>query len=798
MIRFFRREKAIFLLVWVVVFCGAADIAFGRRGGQPSAFTHSVLPFEFVEQVVTEEIDLEAVRAEDEQREAEGEPYRFAIGHQVSITPDTAGTWEELDGEILWRLQVTSPGALTLNLGFSRYRMPAGGRLFIYTVDHNEVLGAYSEQDNEEHGQLWTPVIHSDDIVVEVTVPSSAVDELELELIAINEGYRGFRPIDKGLGESGLCNVNVACSQGDGWRDQIRSVALLTVRGVAQCSGVLVNNTAKDSRPYFLTANHCGINTGNASTIVVYWKYEASTCGGTTAPTSYNQTGSILRANYSASDFSLVELDDMPLEEFGVYYAGWDWAVAAPSSGVSIHHPSGDMKKISFENNPLSITSYGGSASPGDGTHLRVADWDVGTTEGGSSGCPIFNPNKRIVGQLHGGYAACGNNLADWYGRFYVSWTGGGTASSRLSDWLDPLGLGVTYLDGNDPFRPPKAEDVNVLISFESSATIVLAGSDDGLPDPPGALSYIIMSLPGGGELSDAGGGVIGSIPYTLVSYGSVVVYTPGSGFSGADGFTYKVNDGGTAPGGGDSAVASVSTLVVAPIYTAYMDSEPGWSAEGEWQWGVPTGQGGTSYGNPDPNSGYTGSKVYGINLSGDYSTAVGGSYYITTQVIDCSGYSDVHLRFARWLNCDRQSRVYATVEVCNDGGWTEPVVWENSGPSAVTDGSWQLVDYDINSVADNNSTVYVRWGHRVASGSARAYSGWNIDDVKIVGLRQCDAVGDFDADCGVDFVDFGILGGQWQGPAGSPSADIAPEVRDGFVDILDLAVFAGHWLEGL
>jgi hypothetical protein len=117
---------------------------------------------------------------------------------------------------------------------------------------------------------------------------------------------------------------------------------------------------------------------------------------------------------------------------------------------VTIHHPQGDEKRISFEDDPTSTTSVGLDTSPGDGTHIRVADWDLGTTEGGSSGSPLLDPAHRVVGQLHGGYAACGNDLPDWYGRLSVSWTGGGTASTRLSDWLDPLATGVMALDGLD------------------------------------------------------------------------------------------------------------------------------------------------------------------------------------------------------------------------------------------------------------------------------------------------------------------------------------------------------------
>jgi hypothetical protein len=380
------------------------------------------------------------------------------VSRKVLITPQTDGTWEDIDDQIrLWRLHVTAPNAVSINLGFGRYYMPRGGKMFIYASDEGHVLGPFTEDDNKKHGQLWTPVIHGDDIVVEVTVPASELEQLELELTSINHGYRGFRRDgkgDNGLDGSGSCNVNVACSEGDDWRDQIRSVAMYTyVVGLDeyQCTGVLVNNTAQDDTPYFLTARHCILNQSQATSMVIYWNYQASTCGGTYGSEGQWQSGAILRATSSDSDFTLVQLDDEPSMVFDAYYAGWDRSGTVPSSAVGIHHPNGDMKKISFEDNPLSITSYLGSPSPGDGTHLKVADWDLGTTEPGSSGSPIFNSNKHITGLLHGGYAACDNNKSDWYGRYYRSWTGGGTPSTRLSDWLDPNGIGSTSLDGKDP-----------------------------------------------------------------------------------------------------------------------------------------------------------------------------------------------------------------------------------------------------------------------------------------------------------------------------------------------------------
>ncbi|MCK5942241.1 MAG: trypsin-like peptidase domain-containing protein, partial [Planctomycetes bacterium] len=177
-----------------------------------------------------------------------------------------------------------------------------------------------------------------------------------------------------------------------------------------------------------------------------YWNYENTTCGGSNAPLNQFTTGSTWRAAWSTSDFTLVELNSTPNAAWGVTYAGWNRGSGNASSAVAIHHPSGDAKKISFENQATQTTNYLSNNSNSNGTHVRVIDWDQGTTEPGSSGSPLFDQNHHIIGQLHGGYAACGNNDSDWYGRFRRSWTGGNSNSSRLSNWLDPIGTGALTL----------------------------------------------------------------------------------------------------------------------------------------------------------------------------------------------------------------------------------------------------------------------------------------------------------------------------------------------------------------
>lgn len=401
-------------------------------------------------------MDLAAVQLEDSERESSGLAPRFAIPEDVWLTPENSGTWEDLDGRfVMWRTRISAPGALSINLGFTGYWLPPGARLGLYPTDvtgPDDKRGepVFTAADNEDHGQLWTPVILADDIVVELVLPRSERHNYRLELTAINQGYRFFgATADR---KAGTCNIDVVCSEADDWRSEINSVGAISTGGSLFCTGTMVNNTAVDGTPYFLTANHCGINTSTAPSLVVYWNFQSPVCGDQSGGLLDDfSTGALFRANSATSDFDLVELDDPVDPAFGVTYAGWNRADTDPTSATAIHHPRGDEKSISFENDPTSTTTYLQSPVPGDGTHIRVADWDLGTTEPGSSGCPLFDQNHHLVGQLHGGYAACGNDLSDWFGRFSVSWEGGGTPATRLRDYLDPGNTGVMTLEMFDP-----------------------------------------------------------------------------------------------------------------------------------------------------------------------------------------------------------------------------------------------------------------------------------------------------------------------------------------------------------
>jgi uncharacterized protein YcfL len=436
---------------------------------------------------------------EEAQQRSWDEPPRFATSLDVQLNPAAAGTWETLaNGLQMWRLRITSADAVSLNFGFTAYHMPPGGELYVYSPDYSQVLGPYTEADNEEHGQLWTPLVDGAEVVVEVSLPASEASQLQLELTTVNHGFTDFETAEK----SGSCNVDVICSQGNSWRSQIRSVGRYTISGAFLCTGALINNTAQNFRPFFLTANHCLSTPSAAASVVVYWNYNCPTCrvigsaeNGTPVSTAGlpTQTGAFLRATYAPSDVTLLELDENVSASVNAFWSGWDRSGANATAAVAIHHPQGHEKRISFENQATSITSYLGTAVPGNGTHIRITDWDLGTTEGGSSGSPLFDQNGRIIGQLHGGFAACGNNDSDWYGRLFASWTGGGTSATRLRDWLDPTNSGAAALNG---ITQPSVAD-----SFEPDNTDATAKTITlGLPQthtirPVGDVDWVKFTL---------------------------------------------------------------------------------------------------------------------------------------------------------------------------------------------------------------------------------------------------------------------------------------------------------------
>jgi hypothetical protein len=439
------------VLVFAAAVAAALVFAGPRLRAQPPTPHGSTSPA--IAEITVPALDRIRIAAEDAISDATGTPPRFAIAFPVSLSPDTAGTWDRIDAVTSrWRLRVRAPGASHVNLGFGEFHLPARASLSITSTDGSHRIRDFTDADHSPARELWTPVVAGDDLTIELRIDDASRGRLALRLTQVSSGYRFFGAGPSALAHqttgSGACNVDVVCPAASGWQGEIDGVAAYSTGGTIFCTGFLVNNTSQDARPFFMTAWHCGIRSSNAASLVTYWNYENTSCGGPDNGTLTRfTTGATYRAGWSTSDFTLVELAQAPNPAWGVGYLGWDRSGQDAPSAVAIHHPNGDPKKISFENDATTTTSYSSNSVPGDGTHIRVVDWDQGTTEPGSSGSPLFDDQHRVIGQLHGGAAACGNNQSDWFGKFARSWTGGGTSATRLSNWLDATGSGRVTLD---------------------------------------------------------------------------------------------------------------------------------------------------------------------------------------------------------------------------------------------------------------------------------------------------------------------------------------------------------------
>ena len=419
---------------------------------------------------------------------------RAGIVMPSELNFSNAGTWFDLpNGDKIWRLKMTVPNALAVNLYFNEFSIPTGATLFAYSENYAEILDVFTSKNNPESGYYATEYVRGESIFLEYYEPKNVKGACKLNIEGVNGFYKMIEPLRaEDEDRSGTCQVDVNCSEGDAWVPQRDAVVKLIVKNNGQtgfCSGSLLNNTAEDCTPYILSAHHCatddndnGATAADFNQWVFIFRYQKQNCGSGFASDYYTQVGAVKLVNsathggITGSDYILLELNDMVDETKAPYFAGWDANNVTSSSGVGIHHPGGDYKKINTYATPLVTSNW--NTSP-YGTHWRVY-W-VGTTnghgisEGGSSGSPIFNADGLVIGQLSGGLSECndetpnGQTQPDLYGKMSYNWVGSANIQS-LKAYLDPLGNGTTktmqgnyYLCSQGNGTINGIEDINVL-----------------------------------------------------------------------------------------------------------------------------------------------------------------------------------------------------------------------------------------------------------------------------------------------------------------------------------------------
>ncbi|MEM6685617.1 MAG: T9SS type A sorting domain-containing protein [Bacteroidota bacterium] len=444
--------------------------------------------------------NLAPLKAEDAINDLDkSKPWRFGYDHLVNYGLDNAGQWHELpNGDRIWRINIVSPGALTMNVLFDWYKIPVGGQVFVYNNDRSEILNPYTHLHNSPEGILGTWMVTGESLWIEYFEPKKVKGQGRLNIGNIIHGYRTITHKNvpgKALNDSGPCNVDVNCdisgfnsTAHDIKEDVKSSVAMIVVGGgTGICSGALVNNTNNDGTPYFLTANHCLGGSIAGWAYRFNWASDASVADCATFAPSINNSfiqtasGGILRATNSESDMALIEINDTAFftaNSANLVWAGWNRStVDVPTLTVGIHHPSGDIQKVCVDTNIATrqVINFNGNPT----TEVwRIADWDLGVTEPGSSGSPLFDQNGLIIGKLSGGFAACSgtndNNQEDWYGRFGISWDFSAAPSQQLKFWLDPAGTNPV---SQGQFPPLQVFDYDAAITVSNVPSNICNGS---------------------------------------------------------------------------------------------------------------------------------------------------------------------------------------------------------------------------------------------------------------------------------------------------------------------------------
>lgn len=750
--------------------------------------------------------DLAVISADQSQTiDVNFDPMVFKYGEEYDLDINVIESSLIIPGnsEVTYLLGIESRGAYGIGVNFDRFYLSENAELYIYDREQTYYIGSFTNLNNKNSQVFSTSIVKSEHIIIELTVPYDEIKNIQLNIDSIihdNTDILNFHS-ESSLESREDCNINVICSEGDDWRDQINGAVRVSM-GAGLCSASIINNTENDRTPYVLFADHCV--SGSPNNYIVYFNYQSTSCSGTSGSLNQSISGTSLlyQENIdSGADIALLRLTaDIP-DSYNPFYVGWSVVSNAPDEAVGIHHPGGDIKKISFTGDNVSAGGSGGN--------YWEFQYDLGRVIPGSSGSPFFNEDKRQVGvasYIYTNYCDpspdcyCDQQYNHGYGRLDRAWSG-------LSTYLDPFNSGVSSIDGisnsginivHDSFEDMPFDNQNSL-SFLASVTSY-SGVVDGVE-----LHYNLgtgwlvqaMSQPGIGNLYETSieglyNGMLIEYYILAVSSDGVIQTYPNSAPNNSILFIlgdlpdlyvneFEIDASDWVVGDlFDTATAGIWNLDIpqASFNDQGLQVQPGLDHTENGQVCFFTGNGYEL----DPNTGQNNASFDDVD---------GGNTTLYSPSFDLSSLDKAVLTYWRWYTNDigdNGNNDKWIVSVSNNGG----VTWQDLENTSISNASWVKQRFVINDYLNLSSDIIFKFVAEDIFNTGDAGSGGSlveaaIDDFIIEYISSGSGiVGDINNDESVDVLDIVVLVNMVLGFE-SPNFQLADINSDGLVNIQDI-----------
>ena len=174
--------------------------------------------------ISTEKLDFENLTYQEKIDQANGLPYKFGHSFDVDINFFDVATIDLLpNGDKIYRLKINSLDAYSINLIFNQFHLIENTTLFIYSNDQEDIIGAFSHQNNKSYKRFSTAPVKGDSIILEFFEPHMTNQE---SIINISNIINGYKDVFRGYEDSEECHNNVNCAEFQSWNDEVNSVVL--------------------------------------------------------------------------------------------------------------------------------------------------------------------------------------------------------------------------------------------------------------------------------------------------------------------------------------------------------------------------------------------------------------------------------------------------------------------------------------------------------------------------------------------------------------------------------------------